>query len=104
MQHANGILVVPDGLDCVSLTVNTSVTPPAARTFPEHAYRRAVIQTSQPVRWTASPTDDPSSSFGLLLVSGQTLVYDGNLSNLKFIRDATATGDATVIIHYFGMT
>jgi hypothetical protein len=104
MQREGGILVVPDGLDCVALTVTASVTTLAARTFPEHQYRRAVVQTDQPVRWTASPTDSPSGTFGLLLEAGQTLVYDGNLNELEFIRAAGASADATLIIHYFGLS
>ena len=102
-MRENGILVVPNGLDVVSLSVPAAVTSLAARSFPAHQYRRAVIQTDQPVRWTASPTDEPSASFGLLLAAGETLVYDGGLDNLKFFRATAATGDATLIIHYFGL-
>ena len=103
MARENGTLVVPSGLECVSLAVGASVTPLAARDYPEHHYRRAVIQTNQPVRWTASPDpdNDPTTTFGLLLEAGQTLVYDGTLENLRFVR--ASASDATLIIHYFGL-
>ena len=102
-SRESGVLVVPNGLECVSLTVTTSVTPLAARTSAPHMYRRAVIQTDQPVRWTADANNPPTSTFGLTLRSGETLVYDGQLDNLKFIRDAAATQNASVSIHYFGL-
>lgn len=103
MVKENGVLVVPAGLECVSLAVDASVTPLADRVHPEHQYRRAVIQTDQPVRWTASPDpdNDPTATFGILLEAGQTLVYDGLLENLRFIR--TSGVNATLIIHYFGL-
>jgi len=100
----NGILTVPDGLDCVALTVSTTSVQPAALTFPAHNLKRVVIQTDQPVRWVASSIDTPTSTFGLKLVAGETLVYDGSITNLKFIRDTSATGDASVTLHYFGLT
>lgn len=102
-MRENGVLVVPNGLECVAVAVDTSVTPLPARTSPAHMYRRAVVQTDQPVRWTASAADPPSATFGLLLEEGQTLVYDGDLDTLQFIRASTATGDATLTTHYFGL-
>jgi hypothetical protein len=101
-MRENGVLVVPNGLECVTLTVGTSPVPLPARALAPHMYRRAVVQTDQPIRWTAAP-DPPTSTFGLVLEDGQTLVYDGNLDTLKFIRAASATGDATLMIHYFGL-
>lgn len=103
MVKENGVLVVPAGLECVSLAVTASVTPLAPRLYPEHQYRRAVIQTDQPVRWTASPDpdNDPTATFGILLEAGQTLVYDGILENLRFVR--TTAASATLIVHYFGL-
>lgn len=99
-----GVLVVPDGLDCVSLTVGATATALAARSFPAHAARRAVIQSDQPIRWTAASSAPPTATFGLHLAAEDTLVYDGALDALRFIRASDATGDATVIIHYFGLT
>lgn len=103
MRHETGILVVPDGLDCVTLSVGTTPTGLAALVFPAHHLRRTVIQTTQPVRWIASP-DSPSASFGLLLRDGDTLVYDGSINTLTFVRDASASGDALLTVHYFGLT
>jgi hypothetical protein len=100
----NGILTVPDGLDCVSLTVGTTFVQPAALTFAAHNLKRTVIQSNQPIRWTASGSDDPTATFGLKLLAGDTLIYDGSITNLKFIRDAAASADATLIIHYFGLS
>jgi len=106
MQNVNGTLVVPDGLDAVALTVSTAAVGPAALTFPAHNLRRIVIQTTGKTRWTAAPGsgNDPTSTFGLLLDTGQTLVYDGPITDLKFIRDTTQATDVTVTLHYFGLT
>jgi len=101
-MRENGVLVVPNGLDVASLTVSTSVVPLPAREHPSHMYRRAVIQTDATIRWTASETP-PADDFGLLLEAGQTLVFDGALDTLRFIRDASASSDASVTIHYFGL-
>lgn len=102
MVRENGTLTVPAGLECVSLAVGAAVTPLAARIYPAHQYRRAVVQTTAPVRWTASPDpdNDPSDTFGMILEDGQTLVYDGDLDNLRFYR---VTTDAILTIHYFGL-
>jgi hypothetical protein len=65
-----------------------------------------VIQTTGKTRWTAAPGagNDPTSAFGLLLDVNQTLVYDGKITDLKFIRDAAQATDVTVTLHYFGLS
>lgn len=98
-----GVLVVPQGLDCVTLSVSISAVPLAALTFPAHTLRRTVVQSDQPIRWTAAD-DAPTSTFGMHLAAMDTLVYDGNIENLRFIRASDSTGTATVTIHYFGLT
>lgn len=102
-MRESGVLVVPNGLELASLTVSTTAVALAARVHPAHHYRRAVVQTDGTIRWSAASANPPTSTFGLLLEEGQTLVYDGDLATLKFIRDASQGTDVTLMIHYFGL-
>ena len=100
-----GVLVVPSGLDVVTLTVSTAAVGPVALSFPAHNLRRTVAQASGKLRWTAAPgaSTHPTATFGLKLDVDQTLVHDGDLENLRFIRDAAQGSDVTVTLHYFGL-
>lgn len=99
----NGILVVTSGKAWTTLTVSTTAVSPVALTFPAHELRRTVIQTSQAVRWSAVPGSPPTATTGLQLKPDFTLVYDGPASDLLFIKDSTASADAAVTLHYFGL-
>lgn len=71
--------------------------------------RHALIQVyDQPVRYASNLTVAPSGVTGLKLLPGDTLDltdpqrdYYGFLSNLQFVTDVDATGDAQVEIAYF---
>lgn len=100
----NGILTVPDGIDCVTLTVGTAAVGPAALTFPAHNLKRVVIQATDKIRWTAAASAPPTATFGLTLDENSVLVYDGPITNLRFIRDSSTSADVTLTLHYFGLT
>jgi hypothetical protein len=71
--------------------------------------RHALIQCfDQPVRYASNLQGDPSGASGQLLAPDETLDltdhrrdYYGFISNLKFVLDTAATGNATVEIAYF---
>ena len=71
--------------------------------------RHAVIQCfDQPVRYASNLDTDPTGDTGSLLAPEKELDltdprrdYYGFLSNLKFVLDTTATGNAIVEIAYF---
>ena len=70
--------------------------------------RHALIQVADnPVRW-ASGDGNLSDTFGQLLLPGDELDwldprrdYYGVISQVKFVTDATATGDAHVEVAFF---
>lgn len=71
--------------------------------------RHAIIQCyDNPVRWASGQESVPSGSFGTLLNPGETLDFTdslrdfwGILKNMKFVLDASATGNANLDIAYF---
>lgn len=81
------------------LTVSTTFTTlpdPPSRT------KRTVLRIlGQPVNWTDFPDDEPTASFGMPLLAGETLVFDGDPNHLKLILAAAATGDADVRIAFY---
>ena len=88
----------------MELTVGTSAVGPDPLSFPDHHLRRIVVQTTEMIRWTAAESAPPAADFGMKLDELATLVYDGPIQYLKFIRDASAGADATVTLHYFGIS
>lgn len=54
-----------------------------------------------PVRWKAAGVD-PTSSAGHLLDDANVLIWTADPSAIKFIRDAAAVADATVVATFFG--
>ena len=75
----------------------TSLSAAATLTVPNGA-TVAVIQTeAQNVRWRDDGTS-PTASIGMLLNTGQELVYDGNLAAIKFIE---VTASAKLNVSYY---
>lgn len=110
MSHIRegGLLVVQDGLWYEDFPVTSSALPltlvnlPAG--VPTKDIRRVVIQAiGDKVRWRADGTA-PTSTTGLRLADGDILVYDGDPTKIKFIKDSTATATPTLFIHYFGVS
>lgn len=102
-KYEQGMVVQHSPLGHESLTVGVSAIGFAD--LPEvDRVRRVVIRTlNQPVCWRDDGTD-PTSSTGMYLGSGDTLVYDATEPNeLKFIRASDATGDADVRVAYYGI-
>lgn len=64
--------------------------------------RRATIRViGQPINW--DDVNAPTSTSGMPLMAGDTLVYDGDFTTFKMILDSTATGDAEVRVAYHGV-
>ena len=95
-----------------NLTVSTAsvgLTMPTASARPRGAL---IYVASQPIRWRADGTD-PTATVGMFVASGGYIEwlapespdlgpdYYGILSRVEFIRDTTATGDATLDVAYF---
>ena len=97
-----GVLIVATGYAYETLAVSTSAVGLAA--IPANRLiRRVVIQVLDgDVRWMAVPSTNPTSTTGLRLRDGDTLVYDGVPEDIKFIKDDASTGDPVLGIHYFG--
>lgn len=103
-----GTLVVQDGLwyedfavSAVAAGLTLGSLPSAV---PVKDLRRIVIQAiGDKVRWRADGTA-PTATTGLRLSDGDILVYDGDPTKIKFIKDATASVAATLFIHYFGVS
>lgn len=102
-KFEQGYLIVENGLGYEELIV--SGTSIGLAEVPENQRtRRIVIQTGdQPVRWLAFPGCDPTAFYGLKLLAEDILVYDGEPDDIRFIADSTATGDAPLRVHYFGL-
>lgn len=56
-----------------------------------------IVAETQNVRW-CDDGQTPTASFGMLLVAGTPLQYDGDLSKIKFIE---TTGSAKLNISYY---
>lgn len=68
----------------------TDVSSAVGLTLPTTGTEVAVIHVeSQPVRWRDDGTN-PTSSVGMYLAAGETLIYDGNLLSIKFIETAAS--------------
>lgn len=76
-----------------SATGLTVPTAPAGDTI-----KAALLQAeTQNVRWRDDGTN-PTASVGMVLAAGDTLLYDGDLSKIKFIE---ATASAKLNVTYF---
>lgn len=81
-----------------TLTSAIGLTLPA-ETDTLHKPRYAVIHAEgQAVRWRDDGTN-PSTTVGMRILAGGELVYDGNLSAIKFIEE---TGSAKLNVSYYG--
>lgn len=88
-----------NALGHAQLTVSTTV---ALLPDPPSFTRRTVIRVlDQPVNWTDVAAQEPEGDFGMPLLAGETLVFDGDPNHLKLIRAAAATGDADVRIAFY---
>lgn len=90
-----------DALDTEILTVGTEavgLNPPAQGNI----LGVFVEIQGQPVRWMPDGTN-PTAATGFLLKKDDTATFFIDPSKIKFIRDAAATGDATVVVAYLGV-
>ncbi len=102
-KYEQGMLVLHAPLGHTNLTVSTAAV--SLPTLPAlDRIRRVVIRTvDQPVNWQDDGLD-PSTTSGMYLATGDTLVYDGTRSDLlRLIRAASATSNADVRIAYYGI-
>ena len=97
---------LPVSLDPVGLTMPLV----SGSTTQRHRPRRALIQVlDQPIRWRADGTD-PTSTTGHRIQAESYIDWTGGeedtdvfglLMQVKFVRDAAATGDAQLEISFF---
>lgn len=75
---------------CLGYQQITSLSSAAGLTLPSGKPSVAVIQAeTQAVRWRDDGTN-PTSSVGMVLSAGDTLIYDGDLNAIKFIETAAS--------------
>ncbi len=102
-KYEQGMVVLHAPLGHAVLSVTTSaVALPSIPTLDR--IRRVVIRAvDQPINWQDDGVD-PSSTTGMYLAAGDTLIYDGTRSDLiRLIRAASATTNADVRIAYYGI-
>ena len=91
-------MAVPVGYQQItSLAASTALTIPT--TFPQRPVRCIIRPQAQAVRWR----DDgvaPTASVGYPLNVGDELLYDGELSNIRFIEQAASA--AINVAYYYG--
>lgn len=76
---------------------NTDQDPAVGLTVPENA-RVAIIQAeAADIRWRDDGTD-PTASVGMLLASGESFLYTGELTKIKFFE--TGTGSILNVSYY----
>ena len=81
---------------------------PVALTLPTNTFRHVMIQVSdQPVRWRADGVN-PNGAMGIKQPVDSTIDwmnphidYRGLVTKLRFVRDTTATGNATLEVAFF---
>ena len=88
-----------DVIDTEILTVSTTAVGPTTPTDPSILGIFVEIQ-DQPVRWL--PKTAPTDSSGFKLAAGDTATLFLDPSDIQFIRDSSATADATVVVAYLG--
>lgn len=67
----------------------TSLSAATALTVPAGADMAVIIAETQAVRWRDDGTS-PTASVGIPLATGTYMVYDGDLSAIKFIEQTSA--------------
>lgn len=102
-KFEQGVLVLTNALGHGKVTVSSSAVGLPDLPSNPAAIRRVVIRTvDQPVCLRDDGVD-PSSTTGLYLAAGDTIVHDGSRPDLiKLIRASDATADADVRVAYYG--
>lgn len=92
----------PTRLDVVDTEILTVSTTPVGLTVPSDPSILGVFieVQDQPVRWR--PKTAPTDSAGFKLAAGDTASLFFDPSDIQFIRDSSATADATVVAAYLG--
>lgn len=99
-----GVLVVADGLNYEDVPVTTSAVGLTLTERLKKDIRRTVIQPlGGIVRWRSDGVD-PTATSGMRLNDEDILVYDGDPSKIKFVKDSTSPSNPTLAVHYFGVT
>ena len=82
-----------------SLSAATALTVPAANRngLKQQPTLAFITAETQGVRWRDDDTD-PTASVGMPLAAGETLVYDGDLTKIKFIEQ---TASAKLNVSYY---
>lgn len=100
--YEQGSLVVLRAVHFEEITVGTSAIGLDIGSVPVPAkdIRRILVQCElQPVRWLATGAN-PTSTTGFILRANDYLIYDGDPTTFKLIRDQGATLDAKVTVQY----
>jgi len=100
--YEQGSLVVLRAVHFEEITVSTSAIglDIGSVPVPVQDIRRILVQCElQPVRWLATGAN-PTSTSGFILRANDLLIYDGDPSTVKFIRDQAATLDSKVSVLY----
>lgn len=95
--------VIQSGLRYEELIVTDTAQGLPLGSVDDTEVRRVLIHcVDQPVRWIAVEGQTPTASFGMKLAADDMLVYDGDVDVIEFIKDSSATGTPTLLIHFFG--
>jgi hypothetical protein len=87
---AVGTQVVDGYLEPAGYTQLTSLAAAAGLgTIPSQARIVLIQAETQPIRWRDDGTN-PTTTVGMLLAVGETLVYNGRLSSIKLIETAAS--------------
>lgn len=92
MKDYNLIPNTPKGFQQI-----TTVSSSTALTVPDDTEFAFIQCTGQPVRWRDDGTA-PTATIGMTLAVGDTLLYTGNLHQLRFIETAAS---AVLNISYY---
>lgn len=92
----------PTRLDIVDTEILTVSTAAVGLTVPSDPSILGVFVEiqDQPVRWL--PRTAPTDTSGFKLAAGDTASLFFDPSDIQFIRDSSASGDATVVVAYLG--
>lgn len=93
------VRTIPGKSDPLGYQQIASATLAAAThlTVPSGSRWALIVAEAQNVRWTDDGTT-PTASVGMLLASGQTLQYGGDLAKIQFIA---ATAGAILNVSYY---
>lgn len=94
-QHAKFVSggATPKGYEQV-----TSMSSAAGLTVPAGSEAALLEAEDQNIRWRDDGTD-PTTTVGMTLYAGDTLIYTGKLSTIKFIEE---TATAKLNVSYYG--